>query len=85
MLELLYATGLRVSELIRVRIEDLVMDAGFLRTIGKGSKERIVPFGESAAAAIVVYSEGGGEFDTKDDLHLFLPIAAGRCRGSRSG
>ena len=47
MLELLYATGLRVSELIHVKIEDLVMDAGFLRTIGKGSKERIVPFGDS--------------------------------------
>ncbi|HYR29417.1 MAG TPA: site-specific integrase, partial [Thermoanaerobaculia bacterium] len=44
MLELLYATGLRVSELIKVRIEDVVMDAGFLRTMGKGSKERIVPF-----------------------------------------
>ncbi|HEX7191297.1 MAG TPA: site-specific integrase, partial [Thermoanaerobaculia bacterium] len=45
MLELLYATGLRVSELVRVRVDDLVMDAGFLRTLGKGSKERIVPFG----------------------------------------
>src|SRR3954468_14605059 len=48
MIELLYATGLRVSELVRVRIEDLVMDAGFLRTMGKGSKERIVPFGDRA-------------------------------------
>ena len=45
---LLYATGLRVSELIRVRLDELVMDAGFLRTIGKGSKERIVPFGDTA-------------------------------------
>ncbi|HET7712235.1 MAG TPA: site-specific integrase, partial [Thermoanaerobaculia bacterium] len=39
MLELLYATGLRVSELIRVKVADLVLDAGFLRTLGKGSKE----------------------------------------------
>jgi len=38
MLELLYATGLRVSELVRVRIDDVVMDAGYLRTLGKGSK-----------------------------------------------
>jgi integrase/recombinase XerD len=73
MLELLYATGLRVSELIRVRIEDLVMDAGFLRTIGKGSKERIVPFGESAKEAIVAFMEQGRrELDTKGDPHLFL-------------
>jgi integrase/recombinase XerD len=75
MLELLYATGLRVSELIRVRIDDLVMDAGFLRTIGKGSKERIVPFGDSARDAIVVYMERGRpELDSKLDPHLFLTI-----------
>ena len=59
MLELLYATGLRVSELIRVRIDDLVMDAGFLRTIGKGSKERIVPIGQNALAAVRTYLEAG--------------------------
>ena len=73
MLELLYATGLRVSELIHVKIEDLVMDAGFLRTIGKGSKERIVPFGDSARDAMVLYMEHGrGEFDKYADPHLFL-------------
>ncbi len=73
MLELLYATGLRVSELIRVRVEDLVMDAGFLRTVGKGSKERIVPFGDSAREAIVRYSEGARpSFDKHGDPHLFL-------------
>ena len=73
MLELLYATGLRVSELIRVRIDELVMDAGFLRTIGKGSKERIVPFGDKARDAIVVFLEQGrSELDTKGDPHLFL-------------
>jgi integrase/recombinase XerD len=74
MLELLYATGLRVSELIRVRIDDLVLDAGFLRTIGKGSKERIVPFGDSAKEAILRYLESGRqEFVGKSvDPHLFL-------------
>jgi integrase/recombinase XerD len=73
MLELLYATGLRVSELIRVRIDELVMDAGFLRTIGKGSKERIVPFGDSARDAVVLFMERGRpELDTKGDPHLFL-------------
>jgi integrase/recombinase XerD len=73
MLELLYATGLRVSELIRVRIEDVVMDAGFLRTMGKGSKERIVPFGDAARDAIVEYVEKGRpSFDKHADPHLFL-------------
>jgi integrase/recombinase XerD len=73
MLELLYATGLRVSELIKVRVEDVVMDAGFLRTIGKGSKERIVPFGDTAKGVIVTFIEKGRpEFDKFSDPHLFL-------------
>ncbi|HEX7152550.1 MAG TPA: site-specific tyrosine recombinase XerD [Thermoanaerobaculia bacterium] len=73
MLELLYATGLRVSELIKVRIDELVMDAGFLRTIGKGSKERIVPFGDQARDSILRYMEKGrGEFAKDADPHLFL-------------
>ena len=73
MLELLYATGLRVSELIKVRIDDLVMDAGFLRTMGKGSKERIVPFGDTAKEAIVHYIERGRpDLDKHADPHLFL-------------
>jgi integrase/recombinase XerD len=73
MLELLYATGLRVSELIKVRIDDLVMDAGFLRTIGKGSKERIVPFGDEAKEAILEFlRDGRSHFDTHNDPHLFL-------------
>jgi integrase/recombinase XerD len=75
MLELLYATGLRVSELIHVKLDDLVMDAGFLRTMGKGSKERIVPFGASARDAIVAYVEHGrARFDRYADPHLFLSI-----------
>jgi integrase/recombinase XerD len=73
MLELLYATGLRVSELIHVKIEDVVMDAGFLRTFGKGSKERIVPFGDAARDAIVAYIERGrSEFVKQPDPSLFL-------------
>jgi integrase/recombinase XerD len=73
MLELLYATGLRVSELIHVKIEDLVMDAGFLRTFGKGSKERIVPFGDAARDAIVAFMERGRPELVKHlDPHLFL-------------
>lgn len=48
MLELMYATGLRVSELVRLTLHDVNTDARFLRTVGKGSKERIVPVGQQA-------------------------------------
>jgi len=56
MLELLYATGLRVSELIRVRTADLNTELGVLRTTGKGGKQRLVPVGRTALAAIEQYS-----------------------------
>jgi integrase/recombinase XerD len=73
MLELLYATGLRVSELINVRMDEVVLDAGFLRTIGKGSKERIVPFGDTARDVIVAFVETGRrELDKHNDPYLFL-------------
>jgi integrase/recombinase XerD len=49
MIELLYATGLRVSELVGVRLADLHLDEEYLSTIGKGRKERLVPIGEQAA------------------------------------
>ena len=55
MLEVLYATGLRVSELIGLRLDGVNIEAGFVRCIGKGSKERIVPLGASAASAVVAY------------------------------
>lgn len=55
MLELLYAAGLRVSELLHLRFSDINMELQFLRFIGKGNKERIVPFGKSAKAALQAY------------------------------
>jgi integrase/recombinase XerD len=55
MLEVLYATGLRVSELIGLRLDGVSLEAGFVRCIGKGSKERIVPLGGSAVAAVAAY------------------------------
>ena len=45
MIELLYAAGLRVSELVNLKLQDVNMEAGFVRVFGKGSKERIVPIG----------------------------------------
>jgi integrase/recombinase XerD len=58
MLETLYATGLRVSELVKLRLRDVNFDAGYLMAFGKGRKERLVPIGESALAALRAYVEG---------------------------
>lgn len=55
MIELLYATGLRVSELVALRLQDLHLDAGYLTTTGKGQKQRLVPVGDEAAAWIGRY------------------------------
>ena len=57
MLELLYATGVRVSELIALKTSDVDLRVGYLRTLGKGGKERVVPIGEIAQNAIEVYLE----------------------------
>lgn len=54
-LELAYASGLRLSELCRLRLEQLHLDAGFVTVIGKGNKERVVPMGRPAVAAIEHY------------------------------
>ncbi|MDP4126703.1 MAG: site-specific tyrosine recombinase XerD [Bacillota bacterium] len=58
MLEVLYSTGLRVSELISLRLEDISLDVGYVRCLGKGSKERIVPLGEPAIRAVEIYING---------------------------
>ena len=57
MLELLYATGLRVSELVGLRIGDINLERGFVIVIGKGAKERAVPLGDTAVAVISSYLE----------------------------
>ncbi|MHB2025106.1 MAG: tyrosine recombinase [Elusimicrobiota bacterium] len=57
MLELMYATGMRVSEVVGLRLGQLDLQGGWVRVMGKGSKERVVPFGERAAAALRRYLE----------------------------
>jgi len=56
-LETLYATGMRVSELIDLELDNLFFEIGFLRVIGKGNKERLVPVGEMAQSALEHYIE----------------------------
>jgi len=56
-LETLYATGMRVSELVRLELDNMIFEIGFIRVIGKGSKERLVPVGEAAQSALEHYLE----------------------------
>ncbi|PLR76382.1 site-specific tyrosine recombinase XerD [Bacillus sp. V3-13] len=75
MLELLYATGIRVSELIGLNLGDAHLTMGFVRCIGKGNKERIIPLGRTAAAALEEYlNNGRSRFLSKKhrDDSLFL-------------
>ncbi|KUP07685.1 recombinase XerD [Bacillus coahuilensis m2-6] len=57
MLEILYATGIRVSELIELNLEDVHLTMGFVRCIGKGNKERIIPLGNHAITILKEYLE----------------------------
>ena len=58
-MELLYATGIRISEAVGLDLEDLDLEDGLLRVLGKGDKERVVPVGRTASAAIVAYLREG--------------------------
>jgi integrase/recombinase XerD len=54
-LETLYATGMRVSEAVNLKVDDLNLDVGFLRCIGKGNKERVIPLGKKAITSVSKY------------------------------
>lgn len=73
MLELIYATGMRVSELVNLKIHDLNLSMGFVRCFGKGSKERIIPIGQKAIQSLLVYIEKVRPiFDLQNQDVLFL-------------
>jgi integrase/recombinase XerC len=80
LLELLYATGLRVSELVGLRLEDVDLSARQVRTVGKGRKERIVPFGRPAGDAVKAWLRERTALRPagKDADFVFLNAHAGR-------
>ena len=57
-LELMYATGLRISELVNLKLSDMHLTMGFIQTMGKGEKERIIPLGEIASQWLDHYLDG---------------------------
>jgi len=75
MLELLYAAGLRVSELIHLKLLDVNLEGCFLRVLGKGSKERIVPFGRYAKNQIDSYLETARPALLKGRISAYLFVA----------
>jgi len=77
MLELLYATGLRVSELISLKLKDLNLEDGFLLCRGKGGKERIVPLGRSASSAVKVYLDEARPLLIKKENDLLFITSRG--------
>ncbi len=81
-LELLYATGLRVSELVNLKLTDLNLDSGFLKCFGKGGKERIVPLGRSAKECMERYLNKVRPENNKSEI-LFLGSKKAKERLSR--
>lgn len=78
MLELLYATGLRVSELIQLRLKDINLEEGFLICRGKGGKERIVPLGSQAEKAVRNYLDAARPLLLKEATDLLFISSWGR-------
>jgi integrase/recombinase XerD len=85
MLELFYASGLRLSELCRARLEMMDFEEGFLRITGKGNKTRIVRVGRTALAAISDYlaNERPSLVSNKTSSHLFLSVRGGPLSSDR--
>ena len=80
MIETMYSCGLRVSELCSLRMEDLFLDEGFIRVMGKGSKERLVPISGRAVKEIKLYLTDRCHIDIKPgaEPYLFLSLRRGR-------
>ncbi|HEX2371528.1 MAG TPA: tyrosine-type recombinase/integrase, partial [Solirubrobacterales bacterium] len=74
LLEVMYASGLRASEVVGLDVTDIDMRRGFVRAHGKGSKERIVPLGRQAAASVLRYLQSGRPelVGTRPEAKLFV-------------
>ena len=66
MIEVLYATGIRISELINLKLIDIDINRSVLKVLGKGSKERLVPYGEKASEAIDLYLNDRKDLKSKE-------------------
>ena len=66
MIEILYATGMRISELVNLKLTDIDINRSVIKVFGKGSKERLVPFGEEAAEALDIYLKDREKYNCKD-------------------
>ncbi len=85
MLELLYGAGLRVSELIHMEINALNQDAGFIRVLGKGSKERVIPVGRMALTSIKTYLTQARPLLLKNRSSVYLFVTRrGHCMTRQS-
>jgi len=85
MLELLYAAGLRVSELCQIEISDLNGDLGVVRVMGKGGKQRLVPFGETALEAVNAWLANGRFSLLRGRASPYLFVTARGTRLTRQG
>jgi len=85
MLELLYATGIRVSELVGLKINSLNQEAGYLISFGKGSKERIIPIGDTARHYLKEYLTTARPKFLKGSMSDFLFVNVSRGKLSRQG
>jgi integrase/recombinase XerD len=85
MLETLYAAGLRVSELIHLKLQDMNLEAGFVRVLGKGSKERVVPVGLYAKKMVDSYLRTARPRILKNKVSPYMFIGRGVKPMSRQG
>jgi len=77
MLEVLYATGLRVTELVSLRLDQLSLQQGVVRVIGKGNKERLVPLGEDAVDWVATFLKQGRGALLKSESDVIFPSKRG--------
>jgi integrase/recombinase XerD len=75
MLELLYAAGLRVSELVNLKMQNVNLESGFVRVFGKGAKERVVPIGLHAKEKIEYYLEHARQTILKNQISPYIFVA----------